>query len=145
MPVLNYTTQIAAEKSISEIQKKLVKAGATAILCEYENQVPCHLSFRLTTEHGVLPFRLPANVDKAFQIIKSDKNIRRGYKTQDQAARVAWRVLKDWVEAQIAIIEIGMVKVEQVFLPYLQTNDGRTIYDRFASGGFNQLTDQSKG
>ena len=32
MPLLNYTTSVAADKSIAAIQKALAKAGASAIL-----------------------------------------------------------------------------------------------------------------
>ena len=38
MPLLNYTTTIAAHKTIAEIQQMLAKAGANAILSEYDEQ-----------------------------------------------------------------------------------------------------------
>ena len=34
----------------------------------------------------------------------------------EQAYRVAWRNILDWVEAQMALLEIGMAKMEEVFL-----------------------------
>ena len=50
---------------------------------------------------------------------------------EEQARRTAWRITKDWVDAQLAIIETKMVTTAQVFLPYAVTNDGRQVYQRF--------------
>ena len=45
--------------------------------------------------------------------------------------RVAWRILKDWVAAQLAIVETEMVSLDEVMLPYLRSDDGRTLYELF--------------
>lgn len=55
---------------------------------------------------------------------KGTKNIKA---TREQAERVAWRILKDWVEAQMALLDIEMVKLQEIFLPYIELN-GKTIY-----------------
>lgn len=52
-------------------------------------------------------------------------------KTAEQAQRVAWRVLKSWIEAQIAIIETGMVAADEVFLPYQIVQGGETVYEAY--------------
>jgi hypothetical protein len=44
--------------------------------------------------------------------------------------RTAWRIIKDWVQAQLALVEINMVTVPQVFLPYAIMQDGRTLWER---------------
>src|SRR5947209_7789589 len=36
----------------------------------------------------------------------------------DGSGHAMWRVIKDWAEAQSALIEANQVKIEQVFLPY---------------------------
>ena len=56
--------------------------------------------------------------------------------TREQAERVAWRILKDWVEAQMALIDIEMARFEEVFLPYIQTNNGQTVYARLEEKQF---------
>jgi hypothetical protein len=48
---------------------------------------------------------------------------------QAQAVRTAWRIVKDWTEAQLAIIETRMVTTEQVFLPYAVMRGGKTLYE----------------
>ena len=45
-----------------------------------------------------------------------------------QAERTAWRIVKEWVVAQMALIETEMVDMEEVFLPYMLAGD-RTLYD----------------
>jgi hypothetical protein len=38
--------------------------------------------------------------------------------------------LRDWVKAQVTIIESGIVSFEAVFMPFMLTNDGRTVLER---------------
>lgn len=56
--------------------------------------------------------------------------------TKEQAERVAWRILKDWVEAQMALLDIQMVRFEEIFLPYIETGNGQTIYERLEEKHF---------
>ena len=44
---------------------------------------------------------------------------RYGEQWHDQAERVAWRICKSWLEAQITLINLEQAKMEEVFLPYL--------------------------
>lgn len=137
MAILNYTTQIAAEKTVTEIQSLLAKAKACAVLTEYDDGVLSAISFRINSPHGLLSFRMPANIQKIYQVIVRDRRITPRLRTKEQAARVAWRILKDWLEAQMAIIEAGMVDLTQVFLPYMQSEDGTTLYEALEQRGFN--------
>ncbi len=139
MGLLNYTTSISGEKTVSEIQSKLAKSGAHQILHEYDGfgNVSA-LSFRINTKFGNMAFRLPANISAVEAVLR--KQFRRGkYATTEQATRVGWRILKDWVEAQLALIETGMVTIEQVFLPYAQNESGQTIYEALVEKKFSGL------
>lgn len=142
MAILNYTTQIAAEKTAQEIQRKLVKANACAVLMEYENCVLSHLSFKINTTHGEMAYRLPAYIEGVYKALQLDTKVPKSSKTREQAVRVAWRIVKDWVEAQLAIIEADMATLPQVFLPYMQTGTGETVYERFEKQGLPSLTYQ---
>ena len=64
------------------------------------------------------------------------KAIERRYRSQEQALRVSWRIIKTWVEAQMAIVETKMVTLDQVFLPYVVTDSGQTLYDRLKAANF---------
>lgn len=44
--------------------------------------------------------------------------------------RTAWRIVKDWVEAQMALVETEMVTTQDVFLLYAVMGDGRTLAER---------------
>ena len=104
MAILNYTTSIKTEKTASEIQKKLAMAGAKAVLSEYDDGgVMYAMSFRI----GTLTFLLPINIDGVHAALKTDQRVPKRLQSREQAARVAWRIIKDWIEAQIAIIEAG--------------------------------------
>lgn len=137
MPLLNYTTSISADKTIGEIQKLLVKAGARAILANYRDDGTIDaLSFQMPVENGgqLVGFKLPCDPKPVLLILERDPKVPNRLKDRDQALRVAWRIVKDWVEAQLAIIETRMVKPEQVFLPYAVTPTGETVFERFESG-----------
>jgi hypothetical protein len=139
MAVLNYTTQIAVAKTVSEMQALLGQAGANRIAVDYADGTPSALSFMLTTPHGPRHFTLPVNVDAMHRLLKAEDDagrIRSGAKAtrsnREQAERVAWRVLKDWLAAQLALVATEMVGMDQVMLPYLQVEaNGRTLYDAY--------------
>jgi len=138
MPILNYTTGISTDKTLGEIQRMLVKGGAEAILTEYAEQEVSAVSFRMHTEYGTMHFRLPANVQKIYQVIVRDTRIPKSGRTMAQAQRVAWRIVKDWLEVQIAMIESGLVDRLQIFLPYMQTQqNGQTVYEALCEQQFN--------
>jgi len=136
MALLNYTTSIAAEKTVGEMQAMLAKAKASAVLSEYSNGIISALSFQVQSPSGVLSFRLPCDVQKVYQVIVRDRKLPARLRTKEQAARISWRILKDWLEAQLALINVGMVDMQQVFLPYMQTANGKTIYERLADQNF---------
>jgi hypothetical protein len=133
MPLLNYTTSIAPQKTVMEIQSALARAGASAILADYdlEGNIVA-LSFRLRGENDQdISFKLPTDWKPVHETLKRQR-VSSKYQTPEQALRVAWRITKDWVEAQLAIIETRMVTTAQVFLPYAITKDGSTVYEYIA-------------
>jgi len=144
MPLLNYSTKIDAEKTASAIVGLLVGKGARAVLMDYDGQGHVvALSFKVDTPHGSLPFTLPVDVEACRKILYRQHLARQGpsrsQTTEEHARRVAWRIVKDWVEAQMALLETEMVKLEQIFLPYMRTASGETLYDRMVAGGFKAL------
>lgn len=138
MALLNYTTKIPAEKTASDIIGMLAAKGARAIGMEYDgNGNVTSLAWQSMTQHGPIPFRLPVDVDAVYKILTRQNVLRSDDKARfQQARRVAWRILKDWVEAQLALLETEMVTLDQLFLPYATGADGRTLYDHMIDGGF---------
>lgn len=139
MAILNYTTTVDSFKTVSEIEYILMKHGAKSIMKNYDNESITGLSFLIDTGMQQIPVRLPVKIDECFEILKREKknsqhsNIKA---TREQAERVAWRILKDWVAAQMALLDIQMVRFEEIFLPYIETQSGQTIYERLAERKF---------
>jgi len=136
MPIANYSTSVDALKSVGEIQGILVGHGATSILIDFAKDKTIEsLSFKIETPHGVLPFRLPVNA-VAVQRVLEDQGVDARYRTHEHSVRVAWRITKDWVRAQMALLETEMVRLEQVFLPYMMASKDKTLYEAMADKGF---------
>lgn len=133
MPLLNYTTQIEASKTVGQIHGILVAHGAKAILTNYDSNGQIEsLSFEINTPSGIAHIRLPVDPDAVLRVMmRSGSHIPRRLITRSHATRVAWRIVKDWVEAQMAILETEMVKMEQIFLPYIETRSGKTLFQVF--------------
>lgn len=124
--VLNYTTSIAAGKSVGEMQTMLAEHGAQRIAVDYEDGHPSALSFSLTTPHGMRLFSMPVNIEAMHRLLKQKdaagqlRSGSRAHRTsREQAERVAWRIMKDWLAAQLALIESTMADMTTVMLPYL--------------------------
>ena len=136
MPLANYTTSVEAIKTVGEIQGILVAHGARSILMNYDGDGFIEsLSFIVRTPYGDMPIRLPVN-PKAVQKVLIEQGMAPRYTEYSQAVRVAWRILKDWVRAQMAILETEMVRMEQIFLPYMVTKDDKTLYEAMVEKKF---------
>mgnify|MGYP000695156209 CR=1 FL=1 len=105
MSILNYTTQIKYEKTIMEIQQILVKHGAKRIMTDYDNGLPSALKFGKEVNGSMMAFSLPANYRGVLNAMKKDKKVPKSKLTEEQALRVSWRIIKDWLEAQIALVQ----------------------------------------
>jgi len=134
LPLLNYTTSIDVHKTLGEIQKMLVEHGARKLMSEYASDGHINnLSFTINTPGGEIGMRLPADVDAVYETLKQQKKAGKIKVNCDyaQAERVAWRIVKDWVEAQMAILESKMVTFQQVFFQYQLNSEGKTLYEAY--------------
>lgn len=147
MPILNYTTSIAVEKTVGQIQAMLAEAGAAAIMIEYDDErILSSVSFRINYQGAMVSFRLPAQLDPVYVILQNDNQVPRKLKSREQAARVAWRIIKVWVEAQLAIVEAEQVEMVEVFLPFAQNpTTGETVFRQLANNNFALLTHDTPG
>lgn len=145
--LLNFTTEVNAEKTVGEIQRRLAQAGASQILHGYDPEGNLsELSFRIKTQFGEMAFRLPANVEAVQAILQRQfRSGRSRFTTREHATKVAWRILKDWMEAQLALLRTGQVTIEQAFLAYAQNAKGQTIYETLVEKRFaGMLTEGDK-
>ncbi len=129
MGLLNYTTKIDPDKTAHEIAKCLSMHGAQAVLTEYDKErgIVSAISFQIALAGNKIGFRLPCDWKPVLEVLKRDPKVPRSYANELQAVRTAWRIVKDWVEAQMALVETQMVTTQEVFLPYAVMKDGRTL------------------
>jgi hypothetical protein len=129
MPILNYTTKIDSYKTITEIQKTLSAHGAKKMIIDNDDSgLPTSLTFCIDWHGAPLAFALPCNFEGVLKAMKKSSKVPRSLCTEEQALRVGWRIVKDWVEAQMAITEAQLAEIAEVFLPYAVTKSGTTLY-----------------
>lgn len=139
--IINYTTQIDVHKTIGEIQGILVENGAQKIMFDYEDKQPISIRFMISTPSTqdaavCLPAR-PKSVQRILEKMKREKGSRMSVKpTFDQACRVAWRIVKDWLEAQMAMVQTEQMEFTEVFLSQLVDGKGRTFFEVVKSNNF---------
>jgi hypothetical protein len=138
MAIKNYTSDKPIEKIFAELQQTLGTHGAKQISYDYGDDGKVHgVQFVIKVNDRFIPVKLPARVEKAQAVLKkqwdegviSHKRGRENTYGYEQAYRVAWRNILDWVQAQMALLEIGMAKMEEVFLPYMLDKKGHTYFE----------------
>ena len=139
-----YTTQIEPAKTIAEIQEVLAKHGAKSVMCNYDDNGKIEaLSFSIKTDKKEIGIKLPCNPEPVQKVLmkqyEEGKIPRRFAEDSHQALRVAWRIVLYWVNAQMAILETRMVKMEQIFLPYAIMRNGKTLFENMKRKAFALL------
>jgi hypothetical protein len=139
MNLKNYTSEVPAQRTISNIEEYLMAAGATGIMKRVENGQVIALVFEMADEDQVKRMiKLPANVGQVHDYIWKEyiTSRRQPRKTKedflDQAARCAWRIVQDWVQVQVSMIKLKQMTVLQVFMPMIF--DGQKTYYEYLQG-----------
>lgn len=140
--ILNYTTDVPVSKTIQEIQSELLRMRAASIAFDYDDQGGIQaVKFGLLVKGKEFGFKLPAKSDKVYDLLFKEKasnyrNVRYipGYK--EQSKKIAWRIVLQWLKAQMALIELEQVKPEEIFLPYMMVNNEETLFENMESRGF---------
>ena len=150
MGLLKYTTTVTTAKTISDLFSMLQASGSDAIMLLYdEHKEPCGLSFSLQTPKGPLSFKMSVDTTRVKQVLTNQHRLRQvpvATLRDGQPARIAWRIVHDWLEVQLALIQIGLVTLDQVMLPYAVTQDGRTLFDLVQErGGVGKMLGAGKG
>lgn len=135
MPILNFSTKIDAWKTVNEIQQILAKHKITHFSIKNEGSFPVGLSFTIDYNGVPLNFLLPSNYKGVLHCLKNDRKVPQRSKNEEQALRTSWRIVKDWVEAQLAMVESNLAPIQEVFMPYLIINgSGQTLSDKLLNG-----------
>jgi hypothetical protein len=127
------STSVPVHRTISEVQRVLVRSGAKQIAQEYGNSGEITgMEFSIHVGTALLRFNLPVRTERVYDTIHSArKNAVDKYEERDRmdAERVAWRQLLRWIEAQMALCDAGMAQAHEVFMPYAIDKSGRTMFD----------------
>lgn len=139
---LQHTT-VSSERSVQEIVREITSRHATQIRQDYDgNGVLTGVHFLIPLTNGeMLPVSLPARMDAMKRVLYRGLGPRQKQRCSEEdmteaAARIAWRQLAAWVKAQMALVDLEMVRPEEVFLPYIQVAPDRTMFQAIAEKGF---------
>ncbi len=131
MPIMNYSTEITVEKSMGEVIGALTRRGVTRISSLFNDDGPAGVAFTMQTEYGIREFELPVRTAGVLAAMKADPKVSRAKCTPEQAARVAWRIAKDWLAAQSALIDADLASLDEVMFPYMIDGRGKTAFQVF--------------
>lgn len=143
--IKNFSTIIAPEKTIMEIEKMLSEYGATKMMKQYDDKNrPNFLAFMINTEHGEIPIKLPLKVHQVLTMFDeqiAQKLLPNSYSGNiEQAYKVGWRIIKDWIDAQLTLLKLRLAKPEEIFLPYLYDyNKQETLFEKIERDGLEAI------
>ena len=160
----NYTSDVPVSQTIYRIEQTLIRCGVSGIMKNYgdSGQVVA-ITFQIClANQKPWTIRLPANVQKAWDALwlnyaDGDKLTPDGMKLawnnrkskskadfRDQAERTAWKIIQDWVEVQMSMVQMQQADFREVFLPYVW--DGKqTYFEAIREGGFKALIPEKAG
>lgn len=131
MPIKNYTTKVPAVQTVGEIQGILAAHGARKVMMDYgDNGTVTAVTFALDCGGALHGFRLEAKPQGVMSVMAQE----RIKCDAAQAERIAWRNIKDWIAAQVALVETEQATMDELFLPKLVDRNERTLYQAFQSG-----------
>ncbi len=125
--IKNYSTKARIDLMITDIQSILLGFGATGIGFEYDGEGKISsIGFKVEINDITQTVTVPFLWKETAQVLEKQGF----YKNEDHAYRVSIANVRDWLDAQLALESTKMVKFEQVFLPYIVTNNGQTVFER---------------
>jgi hypothetical protein len=142
MAIKNYTTEVGATRTLAEIQEMLIEAGASGILLESKDRAVVSVSFEIVANGDVYRYRLPCRHFGIFMLLKDDVSAQRVMRGKgikfgvEHCRNVGWRIVRDWLDAQLALVEADMADLREVMFPYMLSKEGKTVYEVF---GGNRL------
>jgi len=146
--IKNYTSGVPVERTVMRIEVALIAAGAIGIYKDYKDGVLGAICFSIQDPTSrLLSVRLPSDSKAVYEVLLSRMKRPRKEtlkKLKDQAARTSWKLVQDWVEIQISLIEMRQAEFLQVFLPYIW-NGKQTYYESLKEGGFKALPEHVEG
>src|SRR5580704_15033519 len=115
MSLKKYTSK--STNTFDRIQKCLAAHGAQKLMFDYGQSLEIvALSFAMEVEGRLIGFNLPARIEQVEIILKQHHRRTKPQLLHEQAYRTGWANIRDWVEAQMALIDTKMATLPEVFL-----------------------------
>jgi len=68
-----------------------------------EDRIVCALAFKCLVNDNFISFKLPMEENKILQVFKKSKQVPKNRCNIEQARKTGWRIIKDWIDSQMAI------------------------------------------
>ncbi len=155
----NYTSNVPTSQTIYRIEQVLIKCGVSGIMKLYglKGEITAiTFQIQVSPDHPPTTIKMPVNVNQALQALwlnyaDGDKLTSDGSRLQwnarkkltrehfrEQAERTAWKIMQDWIEVQMSMIQMQQADFREVFLPYVW--DGKqTLFERVKEAGYKAL------
>jgi hypothetical protein len=140
----NYTSTVPVSRSVNHIEDRLVRFGAKSIMKEYDARKALEAVFFIIVDHGrEIPIKLPARVSNVELVLKGEvRKPKAGTyeRIREQAERTAWKLVSDWVDIQLSLVELGQVELIEVLLPYVyDVGQKQTFFEKIKGNAFELL------
>jgi hypothetical protein len=153
----NDTSDVPVSTTLHRIEQVLIRCGVCGITKEYSDTqgTIAAVTFSIAMGEGhPMTIRLPAKVNEAQDALWRDyagadispdgKTCHSPYKKKtkgsfrEQAERTAWKLVQDWIEVQMSMVQLKQADVREVFLAYVW-NGRETFFSRLQANGFRAL------
>lgn len=153
----NYTSDVPVHVTIHRIEQILLRCEVSGIMKEYgPGGKVLALTFSVKfSEDKTVAIRLPAKEEECLSALWKDyvgtdeassdgrvwsnprkKRTRNSFR--EQAEKTAWKLMQDWVEVQMSMIQLNQADIREVFMAYIW--DGKqTFFERLKSQNFRAM------
>lgn len=124
--IASVETKVPVRRSVDQIRGLVERFGSREFTCYYDDaNEPIGVAFKIKDPNldVVLPVRLVAPTATVRARIRT-------YKANEQAQRVAWRNLHDFVRASLIAVETGILTLGEAFLASVVVTDPKTGTER---------------
>ena len=134
------TTTVPVIKTCAEIEELLAAHDASAVWKEFKYGQIESIFFVLNIDGKQVPFKIPFRYQQIQQLARDGKTAYRKTADQDQARRIAARLVLRSLQAQFALVDVGQADLQEIFLSHVMVSDRETFYERLvAEGGLPKM------
>jgi hypothetical protein len=121
-------TSVACEKSRADIERVLVRYGATGFMYGWQKNIAV-VGFEMSDRTIRFNLPMPDKKDERFIVTETgrDRSEVAAHKAWEQAGRQAWRALLLVVKAKLEAVEADITTFDNEFMAHIVMPDGKTL------------------